>query len=79
MRNASWIVATLRHVRHRAGVTQVEVARRWRRSQSQVARLESVPIESVSMRTLRSYVEALGGRLVLAVELDGETHRVDME
>lgn len=53
-------------------MTQVEMARRWGRSQSQVARMERSPIESVTLRTLQAYVDALGGRLRVLIDIDGQ-------
>ncbi|MHB8247227.1 MAG: helix-turn-helix domain-containing protein [Acidimicrobiales bacterium] len=57
--------------RHASGMTQVELARRWGRAQSQVARIERSPIESVTLRTLQSYVDALGGSCRVIVDIEG--------
>ncbi|MDA8281813.1 MAG: XRE family transcriptional regulator [Actinomycetota bacterium] len=68
----------LSSLRRRAGLTQVELARRWGRAQSQVARLERAPIDSASLRTLRAYVEALGGSCSLSVEVDGDRYDIEL-
>lgn len=63
----------LRDVRMATGLTQVEVASRWGRAQSGVARLETEKHCGVQLRTLRSYVEALGGTCRVVVEVAGKT------
>lgn len=63
----------LRAARKATGLTQVEVALRWGRAQSGVARLEQQKISGVQLRTLRTYVEALGGTCKVVVEVAGST------
>jgi predicted transcriptional regulator len=53
--------------RSRAGLTQSDVAQRMGTTQSAIARLEggrSIP----SMRTVRRYAQAVGGRAVVRIE-----------
>ncbi|WP_027477091.1 helix-turn-helix domain-containing protein [Curvibacter gracilis] len=53
--------------RHRAGLTQAEVAKRMGTSQSTVARLESGGRQP-SMQTVQRYAKALGCRAVIKLE-----------
>ncbi|NNN08739.1 MAG: XRE family transcriptional regulator [Acidimicrobiaceae bacterium] len=62
--------------RKAVGLTQAEVARRWGRSQPQVARIEKVDFGSLTMRTLQAYVEALGGSLLISFSCDDENFAV---
>lgn len=55
--------------RTRAHMTQSDVAERMGTTQSVVARLESGK-RPPSLRTVQRYAEAVGGRLVLRIELD---------
>lgn len=54
--------------RHRAGLTQAEVAQRMGTSQSTIARLESGGRQP-SMQTVQRYAKALGYRAVIKLEL----------
>jgi hypothetical protein len=65
-------------LRQAAHLTQHELADRWGCSQSLVARLEKSPLETARVRTISSYVRALGGSCRLLVELDGEELEVDL-
>jgi DNA-binding XRE family transcriptional regulator len=58
---------SLAQARLRAGLTQTEVGHRMGISQSDVSKLERRRDARVS--TLRAYVQALGGRLLLSLEL----------
>lgn len=53
--------------RHRAGLTQAEVAQRMGTSQSTIARLESGGRQP-SMQTVQRYAKALGYRAVIKLE-----------
>jgi len=65
----------LRALRKATAKTQVEIARSLGVSQPSVAKIERQA--DMYLSTLRSYVEAAGGRLTLVVELkDG--HRVEL-
>lgn len=55
--------------RQALGLTQAEVAERIGISQSQVARLEKAGYNDYSLKSLRRYVEALGGQYRLEVSL----------
>lgn len=66
----------LAEARHASGTTQVELARRWGRAQSQVARVERSPVGSLTLRTLQSYVDALGGSCRVFIDIDG--HRFEL-
>lgn len=62
----------LREVREASELTQVELAGRLRVSQNRVSRIEHGDIDRAQVDTLRKYVEALGGRLRVEVELGDE-------
>jgi len=64
-KKALWL--QLVEARQAAGLTQKEVAERMGVSQAQVARIEKRGYEAYTLRTLRRYLEALGGQFVLDV------------
>ncbi|TAL45342.1 MAG: helix-turn-helix domain-containing protein [Salinibacterium sp.] len=59
----------LRELREALGLTQVELADVLDVSQNRVSRLEHGDIERTQVDTLRRYVEAVGGRLHVEVEI----------
>lgn len=59
----------LREARKASNLTQVELARMMGVSQNRVSRMENGDIGAMSLDTLRKYVEALGGNLVLVADL----------
>ena len=61
---------TLQELRKRAGLTQVNVSQTLGIPQSNISRLENS--SDMLLSTLRSYIEAIGGRMNLVVELPGE-------
>lgn len=62
----------LRELREASRLTQVELAGRLQVSQNRVSRIERGDIERAQVDTLRKYVEAVGGRLRVEVELGDE-------
>ena len=62
----------LRLVRKRLGITQVELAKRMGVSQIRISQIENGKLENFELGTLIRYVEALGGRLSMSVELEGK-------
>ncbi|WP_284983301.1 helix-turn-helix transcriptional regulator [Arthrobacter sp. efr-133-TYG-118] len=62
----------LRELREASGLTQVELAARLHVSQNGVSRIEHGDIDRAQVGTLRKYVEAVGGRLRVEVELGDE-------
>lgn len=62
----------LRLVRKRLGITQVELAKRMGVSQIRISQIENGKLESFELGTLIRYIEALGGKLSMSVELDGK-------
>ena len=62
----------LRLVRKRLGITQVELAKRMGVSQIRISQIENGKLESFELGTLIRYVEALGGKLSMSVELEGK-------
>jgi phage shock protein A len=63
---------TLTEERTRLGLTQTEVAQRMGVPQDQVAAIERAGPGTTDVRTLVSYVEALGGRLTLTADFGGD-------
>ena len=61
---------TLQELRKAAGLTQAEVSQELGMPQSNVSRLEKGA--DMLLSTLRQYVEAMGGKLNLTVELPGK-------
>ncbi|HET8930687.1 MAG TPA: XRE family transcriptional regulator [Acidimicrobiales bacterium] len=64
-------------MRHAAGLTQTEVAERWGRHQSSVARIENTDLDTIAIGTLRAYLGALDATLHLDVTLGEARYRVD--
>jgi DNA-binding XRE family transcriptional regulator len=60
----------LRELREAQNLTQVELAQRLGVSQNRISRIEHGDVERSQLDTLRKYVEAVGGRLRVEVELD---------
>jgi hypothetical protein len=63
---------TLAEQRTRLGLTQAQVARRMGVRQERVSAIERADPGSTEVRTLASYVEALGGRLEIVADLGDE-------
>ncbi len=63
---------TLAEERTRLGLTQTEVAERMRVPLEQLAAIERADPGTTDVRTLVSYVEALGGRLEITAEFGGD-------
>lgn len=66
----------LRELREAANMTQVELAALLNVSQNRISRIEKGDIERSQVDTLRRYVEALGGRLKVEVELGDSTVQI---
>jgi DNA-binding transcriptional regulator YiaG len=58
---------TLQELRKAVGLTQAEIARSLEMPQSNVSRLERE--SDMLLSTLRNYIDAIGGNLVISVEL----------
>lgn len=59
----------LRAARKANHMTQVELATAMGVSQNRVSRMENGDINSMSVETIRKYVEALGGHMTLVADL----------
>jgi ribosome-binding protein aMBF1 (putative translation factor) len=68
------LVAAMMDARARAGLTQSQVARRMKTTQTAIARLEGGRIKP-STRTLERYAHATGHKLVIAFEPEGGAKR----
>ncbi len=66
----------LRELREEVGLTQVQLADTLDVSQNRVSRLEHGDLERTQLDTLRRYVEAIGGRLHIEVEIDSRRIRI---
>lgn len=62
----------LRELRETYGLTQVDMAKDLHMSQDTIVRIEHGDVEQMRVETLRRYVESLGGKLRIEVEL-GDT------
>lgn len=65
------LALSLREIRLKHGVTQIVLAERLGKSQGNVSELERR--DDVFLSSLREYIEALGGRMVVAAIFDDET------
>jgi predicted transcriptional regulator len=70
------VVELLKELRERRGVTQVELAERLGVSQASVSKLERRG--NVSMRTLRGFVEGVGGELEVKARFGDETVSIEL-
>lgn len=70
--NLEYLMGNLRSVRKRLGLTQKMVAQKMRVSQSRVSALETGSLEKTEVGALASYFRALGVRLTLKPEINGE-------
>ena len=59
----------LREARTEGGMTQVQLAKTMGVSQNRVSRMENGDMSTMSLDTIRRYIEALGGKLSLIAEL----------
>ena len=66
-------LAELRQVRR---LTQTQMAKKLKIDQSNVSRIERGKFDAVEIRTLRKYVEALGGELEIRVNIDDVSQRL---
>lgn len=62
----------LRELREASDLTQIQLASRLHVTQNRVSRIEHGDIERTQVDTLRKYVEAIGGKLRVEVELGDE-------
>ncbi|MGS2808606.1 helix-turn-helix domain-containing protein [Nocardia sp. MW-W600-9] len=62
----------LAEMRKRLGLTQAEVAKRMRIRQERVSAIERAAVTAAELRTLASYIEALGGRMEIIADFGGE-------
>ncbi|XTZ15701.1 helix-turn-helix domain-containing protein [Micromonospora echinospora] len=65
-------VARLADVRRRLSLSQTELAERIGVSQARVSAIEKGLLSASEIGTISKYVTALGGRLEVIVDLDGE-------
>ena len=61
---------TLQELRKAAGLTQAEISRSLQMPQSNVSRLERE--SDMLLSTLRNYIDAMGGNLIITVELPNQ-------
>jgi transcriptional regulator with XRE-family HTH domain len=66
-------LAELRQIRR---LTQTQMAKKLKIDQSNVSRIERGKFDAVEIRTLRKYVEALGGELEIRVKIDDLSQRL---
>ena len=66
----------LRELREANDLTQVELAALLHVTQNRISRIEHGDIERTQVDTLRKYVEAVGGRLKVEVEIGEETYQI---
>jgi predicted transcriptional regulator len=67
----------LAEVRRRQGENQVDVAKRMKVSQSRLSRIERGDLSHTELGTLKSYVEALGGRFEVSAKFGDESIRLN--
>jgi DNA-binding XRE family transcriptional regulator len=62
----------LAEMRKRLGLSQAEVAKRMHVRQERVSAIERAKVTASEIRTLASYIEALGGRMEIVADFGGE-------
>jgi DNA-binding XRE family transcriptional regulator len=68
----------LAELRKKAGITQVDLARRMGIGQPRVSAIERGDIETLTVASVRSYVEALGGTIRLVAHFDDADSDTDI-
>ena len=66
-------LAELRQVKR---LTQAQMAKKLKIDQSNVSRIERGSFDPIEIRTLRKYIEALGGELEIRVKIDDVSQRL---
>ena len=64
----------LRELRQLKALTQLQLAKQLGVTQNRISKFERLDLEKAELQTIRSYVEAVGGKLQLVVTLDGVAH-----
>lgn len=67
----------LKELRKLRSVTQVELAQQLSISQNRISRIENGELDRTKLETLRKYIEGLGGKLTLRVDISGETFTIE--
>lgn len=62
----------LAELRRAAGLNQQELAKRLGITQSRVSRIERGELDRTELSTLRAFVQALGGKLEVVIQLEDE-------
>lgn len=62
----------VRAVRRAAGMSQTDAAEAWGRSQSQVARIESLELERLKIGTLCEFITSIGGTLEINASINDQ-------
>ena len=73
---AAIVGVKLSELRQTKRLTQAQIAKRLRIDQSNVSRIERGRFDAIEIRTLRKYVEALGGELEIRVNIDKISQRL---
>jgi DNA-binding XRE family transcriptional regulator len=60
----------LREIREIKSLTQTQLAAQLGVTQNRISKFERIDLEKAELQTIRSYIQALGGKLKLVVELD---------
>jgi transcriptional regulator with XRE-family HTH domain len=66
----------LAELRQAKRLTQAQMAKKLKIDQSNVSRIERGSFDAIEIRTLRKYVEALGGELEIRVKIDDLSQRL---
>lgn len=66
----------LRELREQAGLTQTELAKRIGVGQRQVSKIENGDLENSKLGTIRGYLEAVGGSMIVDYVLGDQRIRV---
>jgi predicted XRE-type DNA-binding protein len=69
----------LRELRISKNITQQELAEALGITQNRVSKFERLDLDKAEIRTIRRYLEALGGTLVLQVELEGKSFQLSLD
>jgi ribosome-binding protein aMBF1 (putative translation factor) len=74
---AERVAYRLAQIRKQAGLTQTELAAEMGVGQRRVSAIEHGNLVRTELGTVRSYVEALGGRVRIVADFDGQTIDLD--
>jgi predicted XRE-type DNA-binding protein len=67
----------LKELRLEQGLTQKQLADKLGVTQNRISKFERLDLEKAELRTIRSYIEALGGEVSIVVTIDDQPYKLN--